>query len=143
MDKIVYVWWSIGGLLLLAEMLIPGASLLWLGLSALAMGGLMILFPDLSALPQALIFGVFAAVGVGVYLRFFRSREPITDRPLLNKRAAQLVGREFELTEAIRMGRGKVKLGDALWTVEGPDMAAGSRVTVISTDGIVLKVLSA
>ena len=140
MDKIVYVWWSIGGLLLLAEMLIPGASLLWLGLAALAMGGLMILFPDLAALPQVLIFGVFGAVGVGLYLRFFRSREPITDRPLLNKRAAQLVGREFELTEAIRMGRGKVKLGDALWTVEGEDMAAGSRVTVISTDGIVLKV---
>ena len=140
MDKIVYLWWSIGGLLLLAEMLVPGASLLWLGVAALAMGGLMIFFPDLSPLLQALAFGTFAAASVGLYLKFFRGREPVTDRPLLNKRAAQLVGREFELTEEIEMGRAKLKIGDALWTIEGPDLPAGARVKIISTDGIVLKV---
>lgn len=140
MDKIVYLWWSIGGLLLLAEMLVPGASLLWLGVAALAMGGLMIFVPDLSPLLQALTFGAFAAASVGLYLKFFRGREPVTDRPLLNKRAAQLVGREFELTEEIEMGRAKLKIGDALWTIEGPDLPAGARVKIISTDGIVLKV---
>lgn len=141
MDKIVYLWWSVGGLLLLAEMLVPGASLLWLGLAALAMGALMIFVPDLAPLTQALVFGAFAAASVGLYLKFFRSREPKTDRPLLNKRAAQLVGREFELSEEIEMGRAKLKIGDALWTVEGPDLPAGTRVKIVSTDGTVLKVL--
>jgi membrane protein implicated in regulation of membrane protease activity len=140
MDNMVYVWWSVGGLLLLAEMLVPGASLLWLGIAALAMGGLMVFVPDLSALQQAVTFGVFAAASVLVYVKFFRDREPQTDRPLLNKRAAQLVGREFELGEGIEMGRAKLQIGDALWTVEGPDLPAGTRVRVIATDGIVLKV---
>jgi inner membrane protein len=141
MDKIVYLWWSVGGLLLLAEMLVPGASLLWLGLAALAMGALMIFLPDLPPLTQALVFGAFAAASVGLYLKFFRSREPKTDRPLLNKRAAQLIGREFELSEEIEMGRAKLKIGDALWTVEGPDLPAGTKVKIVSTDGLVLKVL--
>jgi inner membrane protein len=140
MDKVAYLWWSIGGLLLIAEMLLPGASLLWLGFAALAMGVLMFFFPDLSLLVQALIFGAFAATAVGLYLRFARPREPVTDRPLLNKRAAQLIGREFELSEAIAMGRAKVQIGDAFWTLEGPDLPAGTRVRIISTDGIVLKV---
>ena len=140
MDKVVYFWWSVGGLLLLAEMLVPGASLLWLGIAALAMGGLMIFLPDLAPLAQALIFGAFAATSVGLYMRFFRSREPQTDRPLLNKRAAQLIGREIALTEAISMGRAKVQIGDALWTLEGPDLPVGTRVLVIATDGIVLRV---
>lgn len=140
MPKIVYFWWSMGGLLLLAEMLVPGASLLWLGIAALAMGAVMMLFPHLSLLVQVLVFGAFAAMAVGVYLRFFRMREPKTDRPLLNKRAAQLIGREFVLSEAIELGRGKLKIGDALWTVEGPDLSAGDRVRVIATDGVSLKV---
>ena len=91
-------------------------------------------------LAQALIFGAFAATSVGLYMRFFRSREPQTDRPLLNKRAAQLIGREIALTEAISMGRAKVQIGDALWTLEGPDLPVGTRVRVIATDGIVLRV---
>ncbi len=140
MDKVVYLWWSIGGLLLLAEMLLPGASLLWLGFAALAMGVLMIFLPDLSFLVQALIFGAFAATAVGLYLRFFRPREPVTDRPLLNKRASQLIGRELELSEGITMGRAKVQIGDAFWTLEGPDMPAGTRVRIVATDGIVLRV---
>ena len=140
MDKIVYVWWSVGGLLLLAELMLPGASLLWLGLAALAMGVVMIVLPGLTLLVQALVFGALAATSVGLYIRYFRSREPKTDRPLLNKRAAQLVGRELQLDEAISMGRAKVKIGDALWTVKGPDMPAGTRVKVIDTDGVVLKV---
>lgn len=140
MDKIVYLWWSVGGLLLLAEMLVPGASLLWLGLAALAMGCVMIVLPDLAPLMQALVFGAFAAASVALYVKFFRSHEPKTDRPLLNKRAAQLIGREIQLSEAINMGRAKVQIGDAMWTLEGPDLPAGTHVRIVSTDGLVLKV---
>ena len=63
MPKIVYLWWSVAGLLLLAEMLVPGASLLWLGLAALATGVVLMVWPLLSALLQALVFGGFAVVG--------------------------------------------------------------------------------
>ena len=37
-------------------------------------------------------------------------------------------------------GRGKVRLGDSIWAVEGPDTPAGARVTVTGAKGTVLVV---
>ncbi|MCB1922411.1 MAG: NfeD family protein, partial [Gammaproteobacteria bacterium] len=50
------------------------------------------------------------------------------------------VGRVFVLETPIENGFGKVRVGDSLWRVEGPDAAAGSRVRVTSADGVVLVV---
>ncbi len=63
-----------------------------------------------------------------------------TDQPDLNLRASQLVGRVVRLEEAIEHGRGKARVGDTLWTVEGPDAPAGARVRITATQGTVLKV---
>jgi len=43
-----------------------------------------------------------------------------SDQPNLNRPAAQLVGRVVVVAEAIEGGRGKVRVGDTLWPVEGP-----------------------
>jgi inner membrane protein len=64
----------------------------------------------------------------------------ISDQPDLNRRGAQLIGRIVDVAEAIVGGRGKVKVGDTLWTVEGPDTHAGTPVRVASSDGTVLRV---
>ena len=48
-----------------------------------------------------------------------------------------------ELDQAIDRGRGRIRLDDAFWTVEGPDLPAGTPVRVIAVDGMVLKVQEA
>ncbi|HEU4987360.1 MAG TPA: NfeD family protein, partial [Rhizobiaceae bacterium] len=53
-----------------------------------------------------------------------------TDQPLLNQRAEQLVGRTARLEEAIAEGYGRIRLGDTLWRVTGPDLPVGTRVRV-------------
>jgi membrane protein implicated in regulation of membrane protease activity len=53
-----------------------------------------------------------------------------TDQPLLNQRERQLVGRTATLEEPIVEGRGRIRLGDTLWRVSGPDLPAGTRVRV-------------
>ena len=50
-----------------------------------------------------------------------------SDQPNLNRPAAQLVGRVLIVAEAIEGGRGKVRVGDTLWPVEGPDAPARRR----------------
>ena len=50
-----------------------------------------------------------------------------SDQPNLNRPAAQLVGRVLIVAEAIEGGRGKVRVGDTLWPVEGPDVAGRRR----------------
>jgi membrane protein implicated in regulation of membrane protease activity len=63
-----------------------------------------------------------------------------TDEPDLNRRPAQLVGRVFVVEEAIAHGRGKVRVDDTLWPVEGPDTPVGARVRVAAARGAVLVV---
>jgi inner membrane protein len=66
-----------------------------------------------------------------------------SDQPDLNRRAAQLVGRSLVVEEAIEGGRGKVRVGDTLWPVEGPDLPAGAHVTVTAFRGNLLVVVPA
>ena len=56
------------------------------------------------------------------------------------ERGSELLGRQFSLHEPIIAGRGKIKAGDTLWLVIGPDLPVGSSVRVIGQDGVLLKV---
>jgi hypothetical protein len=50
------------------------------------------------------------------------------------------IGRTYFLDQAIENGRGKVRIDDTLWSVEGPDLPAGARVTVKEVRGLTLLV---
>jgi membrane protein implicated in regulation of membrane protease activity len=134
------VWGCLALLLVAAEVLAPGAFLLWLGIAAGAVFLLLLVLPGLPALAQVVAFLVFAAASIGAYRRFFRGADASTDRPLLNRRAEQLVGRAFDLETAIVDGHGRVKVQDAYWTVTGPDLPVGTRVRVVAADSMNLVV---
>lgn len=63
-----------------------------------------------------------------------------TDQPDLNQRPAQLIGRVGVVEEAIVNGRGKVRIGDTVWVVEGPDTPSDSDVRVTAARGAILRV---
>ena len=44
------------------------------------------------------------------------------------------------LESAIENGRGRLKIGDAFWQCEGPELPAGTRVRVVAVASMVLKV---
>ena len=93
--------WVVAGLvLLIAEVFLPGAFLMWLGFGALLTGVLAWLIPGLIWQAEALIF-VVLSIGSILAFRRWRARHPErpTDQPLLNKRVAQLVGRLFDFVE--------------------------------------------
>lgn len=134
--------WIVAGLVLLAlELVVPGGVLLWLGIAALATGGLALLTPIYWPV-QFLIYGILALVALGLWLKL-RPAERQTDRPLLNRRAARYLGREVELSEPLTAGAGRVALDDTVWRVTGPDLPAGTRVRVTGADGAVLTVEAA
>ena len=81
-----------------------------------------------------------SAVGWRAYLH----RHPTeTDKPTLNRRSQQYVGRTFTLEEAIVNGQGKIHVDDSTWKIEGEDLPAGTKVKVTGADGTVLKVEAA
>ena len=139
----VIAWAVLALLLIAAETLAPGAFLLWMGLAAAAVFLGVLLVPGIPVLAQAAAFVVLSFVSIQVYRRWFRKAARQSDQPLLNRRAAQMVGRVAALEQAIDRGRGRIKLDDAFWTVDGPDLPAGTAVRVIAVDGMVLKVQEA
>ena len=68
--------------------------------------------------------------------------QPKSDQPHLNRRLQGFVGQSFVLDQAIVNGRGKLRIQDALWDVAGPDLPAGTRVSVMEVDGMQLKVMA-
>jgi membrane protein implicated in regulation of membrane protease activity len=135
-----WFWWGVALALFALEALLPGSFMLWLGFAALGTAAIELLVP-LSAAAQWMLFAILSLISVGAGWEYKR-RHPATssDQPLLNRRGEQLVGQVFVLVSAIVDGRGRVKIGDALWAAHGPDLPAGTRVRVRSIDGTALRV---
>jgi len=79
---------------------------------------------------QVLAFLALSLVSAYVGKKLVGGRHDPTDQPLLNRRGAQMVGKMATLAEPIKDGRGRIKLGDTLWRVSGPDLPAGTQVRV-------------
>ena len=139
----VVAWAAVALLLFAAEALAPGAFMLWMGFAAAAVFVSVLFVPGIPLLAQIAAFVVLSFVSIQVYRKWFRHRARESDRPTLNRRAAQHVGRVVPLERAIESGQGRVKIGDAFWTVEGPDLPAGTPVRIVATDGSSLQVEAA
>lgn len=143
MNTATIVWAVLALVLIGLETLAPGILLLWLGFAAVGVFALLVLGLELSVLMQTLVFVVLSFISVGIYFRYFRKSGESTDQPLLNRRQEQLIGKHITLETAIVNGDGRVKIGDAFWQVQGPDMPAGALVRVIGVDAGMLRVLPA
>jgi membrane protein implicated in regulation of membrane protease activity len=139
----VVAWATLALLLIAAETLAPGAFLLWMGFAAVAVFVTVLLVPGIPVLAQVVAFVVLSFVSIQVYRKWFRKAGRQSDQPLLNRRAQQNIGLVAPLEQAIAGGRGRIKLGDSFWMVEGPDLPVGTPVRVVAVDGMVLKVQEA
>ena len=133
-------WWVVAVLLMVVEMLLPGAFFLWMGFAAALVGLILLLIPAVSFHFQVGAFAVLSVVAV-LLARVYLHRNPLaSDQPGLNRRSAQYIGRTLVLTEPIVNGYGTVRVDDSTWRVHGPDSPVGSVVEVVQADGAVLGV---
>ncbi|HEX5999675.1 MAG TPA: NfeD family protein [Hyphomicrobiaceae bacterium] len=132
-------WLILAVVLLALEIVTPGVNFLWFGLAA-AVVGLLALGIGFTWPWQVLLFVALSVAVVLSVRRIVRPDVALSDQPDLNLRGRQYVGRSLVVEQAIENGRGKVRVGDTLWSAEGPDAPAGARVTVTGTRGIVLLV---
>jgi len=143
MELVFWFWWMLAIGFLVIEILVTGFFFLWLALSAFVVGVILWLSTAIAAEVQFLLFSILAVVSVLSWRHYARKRKPpLSDHPLLNQRAAQYIGRTFNLVAAIENGHGKIMVDGTLWTVHGKDSPAGSRVKVIAAQGTVLEVIA-
>jgi len=139
-DIIYWHWLILAVALIILEILMPGAYFLWMGVSAIFVGALMYVFPEMVFLVQILIFAVLSVISVMMYKSYRKKNPIVTDEPALNRRAEQYVGQSFTLKEPIINGEGKITVDDSTWKITGADIDAGETVRVIAVEGTTLVV---
>jgi len=133
-------WWVLGLLLAGIEVFAPGMVFLWLGVSAGVVGLALLAVPSMDWRIQWLLFALLSVASVTL-ARLWLRRHPLeTDRPTLNRRGQQYVGRSFTLGTPIENGHGRLVVDDTTWRIVGPDLPAGARVKVVGADGATLQV---
>jgi membrane protein implicated in regulation of membrane protease activity len=133
--------WLIGGVvLLIAEVIAPGFSLIFIGAAAMATGLLSLAL----GLPVGLQLGLFAvlaflAARIGGR-SFYAARYDYSADPLLNDRAGRLLGKVVVVVQEVNSHGGRVRVGDSEWSARGGPAAVGERVRIVDIDGNCLKV---
>lgn len=123
-------WVAVGLVLIGLELAVPGTYLLWFGLAAIATAGVAAIV-DVPLIGQGVVFAVLSVVAVYEgRRRLSGAEEPET----LNLGAHRLIGTVHRLDRPILDGRGRMKVGDGWWGVDGPDAPEGARVIVIAID---------
>lgn len=140
-DMAPWVGWMIFAVALaIGEIALPGIFLIWIAIAAAATGALAYALPTLGLPVEILAFALFSLVAAYGGKRWYRDNPVPSTDPLLNDRAARLVGRSVVVVDAITGGEGRVKLDDATWSAVGPDAPAGTRMIVVAASGATLTV---
>ncbi len=134
-------WCALGLLLMVLEVATPGVMLIWFGVGALLCSLISWVFNIGAWEAQALIFCVCSVVSVFIGRKLIKRNQPRETG--LNKRLTQYIGRSAVLETPIQNGRGRIRLDDSTWPVNGPDLPAGTQVIITHADDVNLVVQQA
>lgn len=128
-----WLWLILAVGLAAAELALPGVFLIWFAAAA-AVAGLTTLIFEPSVVAQFLVFAAGAVIAVLAGRSWYVANPIESSDPLLNDRAARLVGRTVVVETAIEGGEGRVHVGDGVWSARGPDAPVGAHLLVIGID---------
>ncbi len=134
-----WLWLTLGLVLAVGEMTIPGVFLIWMAGAALVTGLATWLVPIGFPL-QVVLFAALSVVSVFLGRNYLRRNPIVAADPMMNDRGGRAIGETVMVTQVIEGGQGRVKLGDSEWIARGPDAEPGARMRVSGHDGAVLVV---
>lgn len=134
------VWMALAIALGAAELALPGVFLVFIAFAAAMTGLTVFALPILPPLAQLAAFSVWSAASILIGRRWYFDFPVASSDPMLNDRAARMVGELVTVVEPISGGEGRVRVGDGVWTATGPDTAAGIRMRVAAVRGSTLVV---
>ena len=133
-------WLALAAAFAVMEIAAPAMVCVWLAAAALGTALIVWLAPGIAWEHQALIFAALAIASVAIGRLAFTRIRGRSSKLHLNRRAETHLGRTFTLDRPIVDGRGRLKVDDTVWLIEGPDLPVGTRVQVTSVDNTLLRV---
>jgi len=139
MAETIHYWWWFGFALIMLSLVALTALdfLLWLGIAGVVTAVISMIWPTLDWRLQFMLFSVIAISTLILWWRYWRN-PVISDKPYLNQRGANYIGRIFTPDQAIVNGYGKIHVDDTMWKVRCEDCAAGTRLKVVAVEGVIL-----
>ena len=133
-------WLVLGLLLLVAEIFVFGAVLLWFGVAALFVG-LAVFLLSLPTMPALVLWAVLSLLLVLGWQLYRRKNPAKKTAHSINRRGEQYVGRHFTLSRDIVNGAGELHVDDTRWKIVSThDLSAGTKVKVVAAEGTSLRV---
>jgi len=136
-DLGAWAWLILAVVLVVLETVIPGIHFVWFGMAATIVG-IIALATGMDWQWQLLLFGILSFATAILLRRYAVPQNAPSDQPGLNERGSYYVGRVVVVEDAIRNGRGRVRVGDTVWTAEGPDLDAGDTARINRLNGTVM-----
>lgn len=146
--QVLWWYWLVAGvLLMLVELLVPAFFVFWFGLSAVLVGGVLVVAPALSFPSQLLLWAVTSALMATAWFRLFRRRGKGSPE---RWSAEAWIGEPGQLIESVSpYMRGRVRftqpiLGYDEWTcLADQTLTAGESVRLVSFEGDMVRVAKA
>ena len=130
-ENLNFIHWLILGIaLIILELFVWTVFLLWIGSSAITVGIIFFLFPNVSGLLQLLIFIVLTVAATLLSKKYYPVK---TVDEQLHDKAKSHIGKECTI-ESVENGVTKVKIGESLWFAKGSDLSAGQSVKIIDVE---------
>ncbi len=128
-------WLIIGAVLMLLELILPGVYLFWLGIAAIAVGGLLSFLP-LTFIIQILLFAIFSVIALIIGVKIYKGKDQDIETHHLNQvRGAEYIGHIYTLPSDITNNNGRLPLGDSIWNIEGENLPAGAQIRITKVVG--------
>ena len=138
----VWHWLVLGFILLIAEIAMPGVFLLWWGLAAIVVAGIMKLFPDLPLSSLAVIYAIIAMILSVMWWRYQHGKDQADQsNRALNQRNHAMIGSRGKVLEIAENGIGRGAFGDTTWRIKGHGLSVNDIIEVTGVDGITLNVI--
>ncbi|MEL6574914.1 MAG: NfeD family protein [Pseudomonadota bacterium] len=149
LDNISPWWWVVLGLAIGALEVATGSTyLLGPAVAALAVAGIVFLYPDIDGVMQLTVFGVAVLLSAILAWLVTRRMKPMGGLRGLNRRGDALAGRMAEVTAPFKAGIGSVSVDGVVWRARltedaGPsadEPLPGSAVRISGVEGATLLV---
>ena len=133
-----WIWWGVAALLVVTEVFAPGTFFLWMGVSAGALGVIVLFAPNLAWEIQFALFAVFSLGAIFLSRKYLQKNQ--ADESSLSARGKRYIGMVVTVEAAIVNGIGKVRVEDTVWRAQGADVAVGGQVKITGVTGATFEV---
>ena len=138
----IWHWLILGFVLLIAEIAMPGVFLLWWGLAAIVVAGIMKLFPALPLSALVVIYAIIAIILSIIWWRYQHNKDQADQsQSVLNQRDHAMIGARGKVLEMAENGIGRGAFGDTTWRIKGHGLSVNDLIEVTGVNSITLNVI--